>query len=119
MGDLLKKSFFITLGVIFLLAVLLQGALSFFKAHRVNASVSRCILNLDTISDAKLRWMIDNNKISNDTPTWGDLAPYAQDYGWTNGKPTCPQGGTYILGRVSEVPKCSIGGPDHSIYGKR
>jgi hypothetical protein len=90
MRELLKKYFFITLGVILFFAVLLQGTLNFFKAHPVNATVSRCVLNLDAISDAKSRWMNDNNKTSNDIPTWGDLAPYAHDYGWTNGKPTCP-----------------------------
>jgi hypothetical protein len=117
--DSLKKYLFIILGVILLFAVLLQGTLSFFKAHPVNATVSHCVLNLDAIAEAKIRWMNDNNKTSNDTPTWNDLAPYAQVYGWSNGRPTCPKWGTYIIGRVNEDPRCSIGGPDHSMYGKR
>jgi hypothetical protein len=48
------------------------------------------------------------NKTTNDTPTWDDLRPYFPD-GWSNNIPVCPAGGTYILGRVGERPRCSIG----------
>lgn len=119
MSDILKKYIFIALGVLLLFSIVMQGMLGYFQKHPVNAHVSKCVLNLNAIADAKSRWMIDNYKASNDIPTWKDLAPYAKDYGWTDGKPTCPQGGIYYIGRMNELPKCSIGGPAHSTMRKQ
>jgi hypothetical protein len=28
--------------------------------------------------------------------------------------PKCPNGGVYIVGKLGELPKCSIGGPRHT-----
>ena len=68
------------------------------------------------ISLAKSEWADENNKTTNDTPTWNDLRSYFSPTLtnnprlWTNGGPFCPSGGTYTIGRVDESPKCSIGG---------
>jgi hypothetical protein len=71
------------------------------------------------IEMCKQNWANVNNKKIDDIPTWDDLKPelegYAIRYKWTNGIPVCPDGGTYTIGRVGEPPKCSIGGPDHSL----
>ena len=72
----------------------------------------QCVENLKMIQVAKIRWMNDNNKTLDDTPTWDDIKPLL---GGKNDLPICPKGGTYTLGKVGEFPKCSIGGPEHSI----
>jgi hypothetical protein len=87
--------------------------------HRVHARESPCVWNLELIHDAELTWMSRTGKSTNAVPTWNDLKEElerdAGREGWTNGRPVCPQGGTYILSPAGEYPKCSLGGPDHSI----
>ena len=62
-----------------------------------------CVNYLKELEYAKEYWANENNKTTNDTPTWEDLRPYLK------GSPfKCPNGGTYTIGRVSELPSCSI-----------
>jgi hypothetical protein len=88
----------------------------FSKAH---ARSSQCVRNLMMIHNAEQTWASMCGKPTNAIPTWNDLKPFlhldAARERWTNDMPNCPQGGTYILTPVYEYPKCSIGGPDHSI----
>jgi hypothetical protein len=64
-----------------------------------------CINNLRQIESAKDQWKLENNKKDGDVVTEADLKPY-----FVNGNfPKCPAGGTYIIGRIGEDPKCSIG----------
>jgi len=87
--------------------------------HPVRARIGRCEQNLMMIHNAELTWASRTGKSTNAVPTWDDLKDElerdADREGWTNGRPICPQGGTYVLIPVGEYPKCSIGGPDHSI----
>lgn len=53
-------------------------------------------------------WALDNHKTTNDIPTWSDLI--GKD-GYIREMPTCPEGGTYTIGRVGGRPKCS--NPEH------
>jgi hypothetical protein len=73
-----------------------------------------CVNNLRVISAGKAEWVLENQKTTNDTPTWDDLRPFLPQ-----GKiPVCPQGGVYAIGRVGEPPRCSLGERDplyHSI----
>jgi hypothetical protein len=64
-----------------------------------------CINNLMQIQSAKDQWKLENNKKDGDVATEADLKPYFKDEIF----PKCPAGGTYIIGRVDENPKCSIG----------
>jgi hypothetical protein len=64
-----------------------------------------CINNLRQIESAKDQWKLENNKKDGDAVTEADLKPYFKDEIF----PKCPAGGTYIIGRVGEDPKCSIG----------
>lgn len=84
------------------------------------AKLPACKLNLQQISICKELWASNENKSSNDIPTWNDLRPYIADWvtnrmRWTNGTAYCPAGGTYTIGKVGEFPKCSLGGPYHSL----
>ena len=78
-----------------------------------------CVVRLGVIASAKEQWALENQKTTNDTPTWAELRPHLPDSWtnifWTNGVPFCPSGGFYIIGRVGDKPKCSIGGIGHSL----
>jgi len=101
-----KKSI-IAIGAVVVVIVAI-GLPSFIRALNTTAS-NACVNNLRQINGAKQSWALENRKITNDIVTWGDIHPYL--------KPTlvCPQGGTYTLGRVGELPRCSVGGTGPSI----
>ena len=62
-----------------------------------------CVNYLKELEYAKEYWATEHSKTTNDTPTWEDLRPYLK------GSPfKCPNGGTYTIGRVGELPSCSI-----------
>ncbi len=104
----MKRSFIIRWGVaIIVIAGLLLWSVNHF---RVRAVRSQCVENLYKIQWAKSRWMSDNHKTVNDAPSWDDLKDELEHHGVANGKPVCPQGGTYTLGTGGEPPTCSLGG---------
>jgi hypothetical protein len=78
---------------------------NFIKAREA-AQGNACINNLRQIDAAKQQWGLENNKKNTDTPTMKDLQTYLG-----NRTITCPQGGTYTIGSLSEAPECSI--PNH------
>ena len=85
---------------------------NFVRARTVSQN-NACINNLRLIDSAKQQWALENRKTSTDTPAWSDLKPYL-GRGRTGVLPTCPQGGTYTIGKVQEAPKCSIA--EHRLY---
>ena len=68
-----------------------------------------CIINLRLIDAAKQEWALENHKQNSDTPTEQDLLPYFGP-GPAGKFPVCPAGGKYIIGAISEKPRCSIPG---------
>ena len=71
--------------------------------HRHNA----CIANLRQIQGAKMTWMLEKEKTTNDIPTDADLFGETQ---YIKYKYKCADGGVYLIGRVGENPKCSVKG---------
>jgi hypothetical protein len=64
-----------------------------------------CANQLIMLADAKSLWAEQGNKTTNDTPLMKDLVPFIRC-------PTnCPGKGIYTLGKVGELPSCSI--PEH------
>jgi hypothetical protein len=105
----MSKKSMIAIAALGVLAVLAASVVPAFIRARSTPSAAPCVNNLLQMQGAKQSWALDNGKSTNDTPVWDDIRPFL--------KPTlkCPQGGTYILGRVGEAPKCSIGGPSHTV----
>ena len=68
----------------------------------------RCLNNLRQIDAAKQQWALENKKNESDIPTPKELTVYFKETMF----PSCPAGGQYTIGRVSDVPTCSI--PGHS-----
>lgn len=75
-----------------------------------------CINGLRMIDGAKQQWALEHHASSNAVPTLEDIRPYLGsghifegDLGWLR----CPSGGAYTIGRVDELPRCSI--PNHNL----
>jgi hypothetical protein len=96
-------------------ALLLVGFCGCGKKETVNApaddSTLGCANSLMRIDAAKKRWAEQSNAALTATPTADDLDPY-----FRHGMPLCPGHGTYTIGVVSELPKCSIAA--HNEYFK-
>jgi hypothetical protein len=80
-----------------------------FVRARTTSQVNACINNLRMIDGAKQQWALENHKQNSDTPTVQDLTPYI-GFGPAGQFPTCPEGGTYIIGTVAEKPRCTTPG---------
>lgn len=50
---------------------------------------------------------MDNHRDATDTATMAELAVPGV---YMRGNPACPAGGTYTVGRLDQVPTCSLGG---------
>ena len=85
-------------------AMLSAIAIPNFVKARTTAQENACINNLRQLAAAKNEWALEKKKQPTDVPTQEDLLPYL--HAW----PTCPAGGTYIIGPVGETPKCSVPG---------
>lgn len=113
-----KSKTFILPGCLMAALLIASGMLG---CERRSSKIPPCHELLVLTDLAKRDWAIDYGKTSNDTPTWDDLRPYFPDWAtnklvrWTNGSPVCPEGGTYTIGRVGEVPRCSIGRYTHAV----
>jgi len=77
----------------------------FIRAREVSRRNS-CQENLTRIDGAKAMWALENNKSADAIPTWDDLVK-SDETGYLDVKPVCPVGGTYIIGRIDEVPRCT------------
>jgi len=109
--------------IIFILIIVVSGVIlgtyKWFKL-RASSSIAPCVNRLRIIESAKEQWSLNN---LNTDPMmdldWKDIRPYLPDTwtnkNWVNGRPLCPEGGMYSLGKLGEPPKCSIGGEKHSI----
>lgn len=91
-----------------LLVILLGIAAAHNGPHSGTSPANRCINILRQIVAAKNEWALENGKTNGTVVTEEDLKPYIK----LNAKrefPKCPSGGKYILGRIGELPTCSIG----------
>jgi outer membrane lipoprotein-sorting protein len=85
-------------------------------ANTANTAASReailrnaCITNLRQIDGAKNEWALEKGKKNGDPVTEADIKPYIKLD--ANGNfPKCPGGGKYTIGKVGELPTCSIAG---------
>jgi len=94
----------IVVSIIGLLAMLAVPALA--KA-RMRSAASACINNLRQIGDAKAQWAMETNKGRGVRPKDSDLFGI---FGYIRHKPECPSGGTYDVGKLKELPTCTVGG---------
>jgi hypothetical protein len=87
--------------------------LSFFPTLRFLKEDTRayiCAANLERIATAKEAWAVSNGKQLGDMPTAKDLNPHLQVLFELL---TCPEGGTYSIRAIGEMPTCSV--PGHEL----
>ena len=87
------------LSIILVVVAILPAFIRATTTPAMNASVN----NLRQIDGVKQLWVVENHKTTNDVVVWEDIRPYLKS------TLVCPRGGTYILGRVGESPRCSTG----------
>jgi hypothetical protein len=84
------------------------GIPKFIQARQASVRLA-CMNHLIQIDGAKQQRKIEHNKTDADVPTWEDIKPYIAE----NAELKCPAGGIYIIGKVGELPSCSI--TNHSL----
>lgn len=105
-----RKPVVVTSVFIFSIAVLVFIVPTFLRAKRTTAR-NTCVNNLRQIDGVKSQWAVENKKTDADIPTREDVSAYLK----SNIFPKCPNGGIYVIGKVGEDPKCSIGGYEHRL----
>ena len=88
-----------------IICLLVAIAIPNFARSRVITAKNSCINQLRQIDGAKVQWALANHKLTNDAPTWDDLRSY---FIRARLPLECPDGGVYTIGRVGELPSCSI-----------
>lgn len=91
--------------VVAIIGLLAAIAIPNFVKARETSRKNACINNLRQIDGAKQQWALETKQLETATPGAADL------YG--DGKyikltPSCPAGGSYIIGNLQTAPVCSI-----------
>jgi hypothetical protein len=71
---------------------------------RRRAHLNYCLDYQQQICFGKRQWALDHHKAQTGIPTPAEVAVYLKDFKF----PTCPDGGVYTVGCVSENPACTI-----------
>src|SRR6266480_3902553 len=76
-------------------------------ALRRDQATETCVENLCRIDGAKQQWALEDFATQDAEPTWFDIFFYGGRLcdDWPM---HCPSGGSYVLGRVGDLPRCSI-----------
>ena len=74
--------------------------------RHTHSSLNACINNLRQIDAAKIQFALENKKNNGDPVTEANIKPYLAG----GALPKCPAGGKYVIGKVDEIPTCSIDG---------
>ena len=98
--------------VVLIIGILLAIAVPSFMNARERSRANACRSNLRQIQAAKEQWAMATNQGPTATPGWNDLMPQFLQ-GDPQNPPSCPSGGTYTIGNLSNNPSCSITG--HSL----
>jgi hypothetical protein len=108
-GPMSRKSKIVTAGFTVLLGCFIVVVLiPDFVAARYENNQNSCVNNLRQLQAGKMEWALETGATNGTLVTESDITPYIQLD--SNGKiPKCQAGGTYIIGRVGEDVRCSIG----------
>lgn len=110
-----RTGFLFCLSVVFVIAIFLAILPNFVVLRPAGSRANTCINNLRNIERAKYVWALENNKSTNESPTWDEIKRYLDHsksyykFNRNNDLPVCPMGGIYGIGKVGESPTCSLG----------
>ncbi len=88
--------------VVLIIAILIAIAVPQWITARSTSSKRACQEIMRELDLAKAHWAMENNYGESAVPTMGDLLPYLKR------TPLCPAGGTYTLGTVGDLTRCSL-----------
>lgn len=92
------------------ISVVIAGAAFLVISARSRAAASKCMYYLEVIRGAKYQWAKQLEKPMDAKPTWDDICWYT-GVGSTNECPfRCPSGGTYVIGKIGDLPICPVHG---------
>jgi prepilin-type N-terminal cleavage/methylation domain-containing protein len=97
--------------VVLIIGTLLAIAVPNFIHARSNSITKTCVQNLWQIEEAKEEYAMAAGLPTQAEVDSPQLVPAYIHY-W----PTCPGGGTYVLGAVDQTPTCTLGGT-HTLVG--
>jgi hypothetical protein len=75
---------------------------------RMPVAYNSCINRLRKIDGAIQQWALEHSPSADYKLTWNDLSPYLG-----NERLQCPQGGVYLLGTYTNLPRCTV--RDHKL----
>ena len=101
---MLEKAKFVIFGIP-IICLVVAAAIPNLVRSRVTTAKMPCIVWLRMIDGAKVQWALLHQKTTNDVPTWDDLRSFLAGESLPL---QCHDGGVYTIGRVGELPSCSI-----------
>ena len=83
------------------------GAIAYLNSrpHQCGSPRNACIANMKQIEGAKSTCALEFGKGTNDVPVAADLFGPSR---YLERIPACPENGTYTLGKVGDISKCTI-----------
>jgi len=99
---------YLSIFMIALWGMMAAVAIPNFVKSRQTAQRNACIKNLQMIDGSKETWALEKKAAPRDPVNEGEVNGYIK-----GGAPTCPAGGTYTYGVVSQDPTCTI--PTHEL----
>ncbi len=88
--------------VVLIIGILIATAVPNMVTARTRSSLKSCQRNMRSIDAAKMQWAVELNMPESASPTMADVLPYLQS------TPECYFSGTYDLGTVGTITRCSL-----------
>ena len=93
---------FITVAIGFVVVVSFQP----FGRRCTASPKNACINNLRQMDGAKEQWALEEKRSAGELVVEKEMVLYIKG----NAMPKCSEGGRYTVGKVGELPRCSVGG---------
>ena len=110
-----RKKLVVTILVALAWLLLAAIAIPSFIPARSQAFRNGCINNLKQIRAAKIAWANAEHRLPTEMPTERMILEVNGTNGFLHHKLTCPRGGNYTIGALSENPTCSFADKGHKL----
>jgi len=94
--------------VVAIIGLLAAIAIPNFVKARATSQANACINNLRQIDGAAQQWALEKGQTTGTAISYPtDLTPYIK-LNSASSVPPCPASGTYNIGKVGDIPTCSL-----------
>lgn len=114
-NSLSRRQLIVAVGILGVAVYGLVRVANFWWMARNTSAANACPGNLMLINAAKQARVLEKGQTTEGDLTWQDITPYLPERFTKQMPPKCYSGGTYIIGKIGELPRCSTGGKRHSI----